>query len=203
MINRFVFISLLLILPLRGFPQEKTIPISFTIFNNGSTLPGSGYLGIFSKTIHPGFSLGTYFLYHKGNKHEFFQTVKLGYFYHRFSQQAIQLYSEAGYRYLTKSGLYGEGLLGLGYLHSIPDVQIFKLEDGKYVKKHNFGRPQLMISTGIAVGYDFSKHSSLPLRLYLLYQFWMQTPFVNKYVPLLPNTALHLGISYQLHKKKN
>src|SRR5437016_5313928 len=112
---------LILLWSFAGLAQEKKLPISVSIFNIGSSLPGTGYLGVFSKNIHPGFNLGTYHLYNTGNKHEFFQTFKLGYFYHRFSQHAIQLYSEAGYRYLTKSGVYGEALLGAGYLHSFPD----------------------------------------------------------------------------------
>lgn len=185
------------------FSQDKKIPISITIFNNGTSLPRSGYLGVFSKTIHPGISIGSYHLYHTGEKHEFFQTFKLGYFYHRYVQHGIQLYSEGGYRYLTKRGIYGEALLGAGYLHSIVNQEIFVLKDDKYVKKANLGRPQFMISTGIGIGYDLEKKCSTPIRVFLLYQFWMQTPFVNKYVPILPNTALHLGVRYFINKKTN
>jgi len=183
------------------FSQDKKIPFSITVFNNGTSLPGSGYLGIFSKTIHPGISLGTYHLYRSGEKHELLQTFKVSYFYHRHVQHGIQLYSEGGYRYLTKSGIYGEALLGAGYLHSIVNQEIFVFKDGKYVKKTNLGRPQLMISTGLGIGYDLEKKCETPLRIFLLYQFWMQTPFVNKYVPLLPNTALHLGVHYLINKK--
>src|SRR6188472_3829621 len=101
-----LFLSLFLLLSLlsAGIAQNKKLPISLSIFNNGSKLPGSGYLGVFSKTIHPGFAIGTYHFYRQREKSELFQTLKLGYFYHRFAQHAIQLYTEAGYRYLTKSG---------------------------------------------------------------------------------------------------
>jgi hypothetical protein len=77
-------------------------------------------------------------------------------------------------------------------------VQQFKWEDGRYVKKANFGRPQLMATASLTAGYDIKAKGKLPLRLFLQYQFWLQTPFVNKYVPLLPNTALHIGAIYQL-----
>ncbi|MBX9850935.1 MAG: hypothetical protein K2X86_04170 [Cytophagaceae bacterium] len=181
--------------------QDTKRPITFSVFNNGTSLPGFGALGVFSKTIHPGFHIGTYWLYKKGEKHEFFQTAKLGYFYHRFVQHGIQLYSEGGYRYITGSGIYGEVLLGAGYLHSFPDMQVFVFKDGKYKKKAPLGRPQFMISAGVGVGYDFEKKCDKPLRLYLLYQFWMQTPFVNKYVPLLPNTSFHLGAIFSINQK--
>ncbi|MFA6057388.1 MAG: hypothetical protein WC756_04260 [Taibaiella sp.] len=192
------FFIFLIFISLSAKAQQTDLPISISVFNNGTSLPGAGYVGVFSKTIHPGITLGTYHLYRKKERSEIFQTLKLGYFYHRHAQHGIQLYSELGYRYLTQSGFYGEGLLGIGYLHAIADVQQFKWEDGKYVKKANFGRPQFMATASLAAGYDLKTKSKLPLRLFLQYQFWLQTPFVNKYVPLLPNAALHIGAIYQL-----
>jgi hypothetical protein len=181
--------------------QQSELPISISIFNNGTSLPGEGYAGMFNKTVHPGITIGTYHLYKEAKKHDFIQTLKLGYFYHRHAQQAVQLYTELGYRYKTTSGFYGEGLLGAGYLHAFADMQQFKFEDGIYVKKTNWGRPQLMATASLVAGYNFQTTHSLPLRLFIQYQFWMQTPFVNKYVPLLPNTALHLGIIYTFKKQ--
>jgi hypothetical protein len=180
--------------------QQTEIPVSLSVFNNGTSLPGNGALGVFSKTIHPGFDVGTYHLYKSAAKHDFIQTFKLGYFYHQFNQHAMQLYSEFGYRYKTNTGLYAEGLIGAGYLHSFADIQQFKLVDGQYVKKANWGRPQLMATTSVALGYDFQTKKNFPLKAFLQYQFWMQAPFVNKYVPLLPNAALHVGIVYIFKK---
>lgn len=196
---KYFFFSVML-LPLFSAAQPSSLPLSISLSNNGTSLPGAGYAGVFSKTVHPGITLGTYHLYRKKDKSELFQTAKLGYFYHRHAQHAVQLYSELGYRYLTKGGFYGEGLLGLGYLHSFADVQQFTWKDGQYVKKANLGRPQFMASCSIGAGYDLQAGSKLPVRLFLQYQFWMQTPFVNKYVPLLPNAALHIGAIYQIPK---
>lgn len=183
--------------------QSGKLPVTFSLFSNGTSLPGTGYLGVFSKTIHPGFTAGTYHLYHTGEKHELFQSFKVGFFYHRFVQYGVQLYSEGGYRYLLKNGLFAEGTLGAGYIHSLPDVQQFTFKDGRYVRKKNWGRPEVMITTGIGVGYDLEKKSHLPMRIFIQYQFWLQAPFINNYVPLLPNTALHLGVRYLFNCKKN
>jgi len=199
---RLKYTFLLLFAAVSAAAQNKDLPLSLSIFNNGTSLPGRGYAGVFSKTIHPGISLGTAHLYRKGIHSELFQTLKLGYFYHQYNQHGLQLYSELGYRYLTGSGFYGEGLLGAGYLHSFADVQQFRLENGRYVKKKNWGRPQLMATLSLALGYDLKPHCGLPLKFFLQYQFWLQTPFVNKYVPLLPNTALHLGAIYSLRWHK-
>jgi hypothetical protein len=191
---------LLLAFTLRA--QDKLLPVSVSVFNNGTALPGTGYAGIFSKTVHPGITLGTAHFYRQTVKSDLFQTFKLGYFYHRHNQHAIQLYSELGYRYRMPGGFYGEGLLGAGYLHSFADVQQFKWEDGRYIKKTNLGRPQLMISASLAAGYDLQKKTRLPLKLFLQYQFWLQTPFVKKYVPLLPNAALHIGTIYSITRHR-
>lgn len=178
--------------------QEHSIPLSLAIFNNGTMMPGQGYAGVFSENIHPGITLGTSYMYGAGKHHELFQTFKLGYFYHHYSQHAIQLYSELGYRYLTKSGLFAQGFLGVGYLHSFADVQQFTLKNGEYEKKANWGRPQFMGSVALGLGYDLQQKIHKPLRIFLQYQFWIQAPFVNKYVPVLPNAALNIGVLYTL-----
>ena len=194
--------SILLLLFVLSFhaanAQEHQLPISISIFNNGTMMPGAGYLGVFSKNIHPGINLGTSHLYGSGKHHELFQTFKLGYFYHHFSQHAVQLYSELGYRYFTNSGVFVQGLLGVGYLHSFADVQQFTLKNGEYRKKANWGRPQFMGSVALGLGYNLNKISQLPLDVFLQYQFWVQAPFVNKYVPILPNNAFHIGVLYSL-----
>ncbi len=199
---RIIYTIFLLSLASQVWAQDKILPVSLSVFNNGTSLPGQGYAGVFSKIIHPGITLGTAHLYKKNPRSEWFQTFKLGYFYHRYNQHAIQLYSELGYRYLSPSGFYGEGLLGAGYLHSFADVAQFKWEEDHYVKKTNLGRPQLMATASLAAGYDLQAKTKVPLRLFLQYQFWLQMPFVKKYVPLLPNTALHIGVIYPLTRHR-
>jgi len=198
--KRLTFL-LLSLLPLSLYGQEASIPLSLSLFNNGTSLPGGGYLGVFSKNLHPGITLGTGLTYRQRPRTALFQTLKLGYFYHRHAQHAVQLYSEFGYRYYITRKWYAEGLPGLGYLHSFADMQQFRWEQGRYVPKKNYGRPQFMLTASLSAGYDLTS-LHVPLRLFLQYQFWLQAPFVNKYVPLLPNTALHIGAVYQLPRSR-
>lgn len=181
-----------------GHAQDKSLPLSLSVFNNGTALPGQGYLGVFSKTPHPGVCIGTAHNWRSNKKSAIFQTLRLGYFYHRHAQQGIQLYSELGYRLRLPASFYTEALIGAGYLHSFAGVAQFTWKDGTYVKKTNLGRPQVMSSISLAAGYDLGKATGRPLRLFVAYQFWLQAPFVNKYVPLLPNTSLHIGAVYNL-----
>jgi hypothetical protein len=109
------------------------------------------------------------------------------------------LYTETGIRKKIYHSFSGQAKLGLGYFHSIPDHKIFKQNSsGDWVLKHRFGRPQLFFSFAFGPAFDFSKALGCPLSVFLDYQIWFQTPFVTGYVPVLPNIALHLGVSYKL-----
>ncbi len=173
----------------------KTYPLSVSIFNNATQLPGQGELGVWGIPVHPGIVAGTEFRYNHNPRHEWFQTVRAGYFYHRYVQHGIQLYSEFGYRRHFTSPLDFESRLGAGYLHSIPAARIFELSpEGEYSPQRSPGRPQAMISFAVGGGYTIP--SSNGFRLFLAYQFYLQMPFVKEYVPMLPNTALHAGVSF-------
>lgn len=184
-------------------PGKKILPVELSLFNNGTFMPGKGTLGIWSPTLHPGLSAGTRFYYKQKDRSELFQTAKLGYFYHRHAQYGVQLYTELGYRYKFKPGWYVEPRLGVGYLLSIPAIQVFEFKEGAYQKQAFKGRHQFMGGLAVYAGYSFQQNNKLPLDLFLGYQFWIQSPFVNKYVPVLPNNSVHLGGIYYFKKATN
>lgn len=177
--------------------QEKPSPVAFvSIFNNATAMPFSGKLGIIHSPVHPGLSVGYSAHLNNSNNNQLFQNFRLGYFFHRFAQHGIQLYTETGFRKQLSFGLGLEARVGAGYLHSIPHTQIFTLdEDGEYQKKSNFGRPQAMVSIAFGPSYDL-KNAGIPGRIFLDYQVWFQYPFVNQYIPLLPNISFHLGYAF-------
>ena len=181
-----------------GHAEAKPLRYHVGVFNNSAQLPTQKF---FSTTLHPGIDLGVSYLYRKGAKSELFQNLKLGVFYHRFSQTGIQLYTQPGYRYFIKNW-YGEIMLDLGYLHSFPAVQRFVWNGSAYEKKKNFGRAQFMGGLTLGAGYDWKAVTGKDFRTFLNYQFWIQAPFVNKYVPILPNVAWHIGASFPLNFKK-
>ena len=194
--NKFHILCLWICFPFAVIAQSNSRPLNVSVFSNAASLPPGVLTKLFSEPLHPGITIGTAFRYNSHPKHALFQTAKLGYFYHRYSQHAIQLYSEAGYRYHTNVGLDFGPMLGGGYLHTIPATQVFVLnENGQYKRKNNLGSPQAMISTALELGYTPNKMAPTPIRFYLNYQFWLQFPFVRQYVPLLPGTAMHLGVS--------
>lgn len=189
-----------------GLAQEtatRPTPVELSFFNNGTFMPGKGILGVWSPTFHPGLSLGTRFYYTQKEKSQWFQAAKLGYFYHRHAQHGVQLYTELGYRYKFTPAWYVEPKLGAGYLLSIPAMQLFEFKDGTYQQKTFKGRHQFMAGLNLSLGYSFRQKTELPLDVFFGYQFWVQSPFVNKYVPVLPNNSVHLGGVYYFTKFKN
>lgn len=190
-------VLLSVLLPTSAQETAPTVrkPLTISLFNTGSQLPGSGVLGVFSVPIHPGICVGTEFRYNQSVKNQWFQTAKVGAFYHRLAQTAIQLYTETGYRRMFGEQFSGEFRLGGGYLHAIPATQVFeRTESGSWEKANSLGRPMGMFSASLAANY----HLKNDVRLTLGYQFSMQLPFVREYVPLLPYTALHAGAAFPL-----
>jgi hypothetical protein len=195
-----ILLSLCCILKLQGQEKRKFAVIA-SVFSNSTALPANGLPGKLHAPIHPGFTAGIVKDYKKTEKHQLYQTYRVGYFYQRYVQHAIQLYLEFGYRFSFKNGIGLFSQLGAGYVHSFQDQQKFILKDGEYKKQFPFGRPQFMISFTPGLSYDFEKRCGMPLLLFVNYQIWFQLPFVRQYVPVLPNSSLHAGVIFSLNKK--
>jgi hypothetical protein len=173
-----------------------------SFFSNATALPGQGLPGTLHAPLHPGLTIGMVMDYKKTEKHQLYQTYRLGFFYQRYVQSAVQLYSEFGYRFSFKNGIGLFSQLGAGYVHSFQDQQKFILKDGEYKKQFPIGRPQFMISFTPGISYDFEKRFGRPFLFFVNYQIWFQLPFVRQYVPVLPNSALHIGAAFSLNKNK-
>ena len=194
--------SLLLLLSLTGMAQEagkteKTIPVSISLFNNSPQMPFGGTFGITSTPVHPGLSLSTSHSWNKNPDNRIYQTFNLAYFFHRFSEHGIMLYSEIAYMRRFNSNWSAGVLLGLGLEHSIADFPIYRMIDNEYQRVSRWGRPQFMGSLSAEVDY---KPNCLPFPLFFKYQFWMHGPFVANYVPVLPATAVHIGVKLHFTK---
>ena len=168
-------------------------PLTISVFTVATQFPGGSVL-----PLHPGLEAGTEFRLNRSYKNSWFQSAKFGIFHHRLSQTGIMLYSENGFRPRIYKNLFGDMRLGAGYLHAISDLQNFKLENGMYEKKRSLGRPQFMASMSLGLIWKFRNDINSP-GLFLQGQMFLQMPFIKSYVPILPNTAFHLGVSYPIY----
>jgi hypothetical protein len=207
---------------LKAQDSIRYIPLGISFFNNQTSLPIGMKLGMRHAPVHPGIRLSYlhYYSRKKERRSDLFQSYHLAYYYHRYSQHGIQLYSELNYRYPLWKYFQTEAGAGAGYLHAIPDLEqfTFNSSSGEYEKKKFKGRPQAMLSFYAGFSVPLRKRkalsgecvmcrsrasvsSAIP-RIFIQYQFWLQMPFVKNYVPILPNTALHLGFVAPLKCKK-
>jgi hypothetical protein len=147
--------------------------------------------------VHPGFEAGYEFNWSTKEKHDWFQTFKAGYFYHRFVQHGIPLYTQFGYRYKWGDRIRATTAIGAGYMHAVPATAVLEMNSsGDYKNGKGFGRGQAIAN--LSVGVHYQTHFWKKPVLTLQYQQRIQTPFVQSYVPLLPYNSLHLGFTLPL-----
>lgn len=189
---------LILFMPVALWAQSwKSKPIAISIFNNATMLPPASLTATFNQPIHPGLAATYEFGWKETDKHKWFQNAGISYMYHRFVYQAILLNSQAGYRWkINKFSL--EGYLQAGYMHAfyLSDRAVLQ-DDGTYIAKKGFGKPQFITGAGIGIGYNFGDENRIR-RIFLNYDVRIQMPFVKSYVTLLPNGALGLGVQFNL-----
>jgi hypothetical protein len=197
MLKCAVIFSFLLCFFQTNAQESRSRPLSISVFTMATQFPGGKII-----PFHPGLELGTEFRYNQSDKNQWLQTIKCGGYYHKYSQTALQLYSEVNYRRKIFQKLSGDAKLGAGYLLAFPNLQTFELKDGKYEKKKFSGRSQFMISVALGLRYLLSESKNGP-QLFMNMQVFLQAPFIKSYVPVLPNTVYHVGVAFPFFKTKN
>lgn len=195
--KKATIVILLILLNTSAFTQRNP-EVGITFTNTISAKPLSSFGDLFKKPFHPGIELSYGFNWATKPNHDWYQQIKLGYFFHRFVQHGIPLYTNFGYRYKFTPHIFTEVSIGGGYLHSIPATAKLKADaNGDYKNNKGIGRPQAMAAFNIGAGYKFT---TVPLKLYVNYQPRIQFPFVKSYVPMLPYNSLMIGAAVPLNK---
>lgn len=181
---------------------QKQKYLAIATFNTQTDLPFGKFAGMFSKVYHPGIEAtwGKNFSIKK--KHDWFWDLRAAYFFHRFVQHGIPLYTNIGYRYKFTNRISADVAIGGGYMQSIPATAKLKLDaNGDYKNNKGIGRVQAIAAFGIGAGYTIYPSTNKPLKFFINYQQRIQMPFVKSYVPLLPYNSFMIGISKPLRKK--
>jgi hypothetical protein len=183
------------------FSQARQTFASAAVTNQHSAYPFSTFKNLFTKEFNPGIEFGYGFNWKTRARHDWYQDFKAGYFYHRFVQHAIPLYTQLGYRYKFSIPLRLTAAFGAGYLHSVPAAAVLELqEDGTYKNAKGIGRGQVLLNFTTGVQYVVNRNSTKPATVFLNYQQQLQAPFIKSYVPLLPYNSLAIGLSVPLKK---
>ena len=182
---------------------QNSREISVAFLNTASAYPFSQFGKLFSGIEHPGIEMGYGFNWRTKSKHDWYQEIKVSYFYHRFVQTGIPLYTDIGYRYKFSSSLRAQVAVGAGYMQSIPATAKLKLSDnGEYKYDKGIGRSQAVAVLNLGIGYMIHPASKKSANIFVTYQQFLQTPFVKAYVPILPYNSLLIGCSFPLQPRK-
>lgn len=197
-----ISLALLFLVGIQTGAQRRQKQFSLAVMNVQSAMPFGKFAGMFADQFHPGVEAGIGFNWKTKPKHDWFQEFKVGYFFHRFVQHGIPVYTDFGYRYKFSKRFSSGVMIGAGYLHSIPATAKLKLnENGEYENNKGIGRMQALASLGIRVGFVINPVGPRPLTIFSQYQQQVQMPFVRSYVPLLPYNCFMVGATRALKSK--
>lgn len=169
--------------------QFRPQALRFSVANEGSVLPS---WRLYQSPIHPTFSVGID-TKTKSN-HHWRRTfgLELGFFYHRQSENALML--DLTYIKGYQIGRFQpKFLVSLGYKHSLPVSEVYRLKDGQYTKAAFWGKAQFAPKIGIGLEYVVNDKISLTTD----YKIMLSLPYSDA-VPFSPHTFLGVGVKLKL-----
>ncbi|MBM3312197.1 MAG: hypothetical protein FJY80_11895 [Candidatus Aminicenantes bacterium] len=150
---------------------KKQFPLEGTFINHAVGPPFDGSI---LEIVHPGFSLGTEYVWKEGRWGALVQGLRAGYYHNKYDSRAFFLLSSIGYRFTLGFGLFAEAAPALGYIRLYHPTDIWRLNaQGEYEKAKDKGKSDLMLSTEIGLGFDFKRKWGWPLVAFLRYQFFI------------------------------
>ncbi|MDJ1500088.1 hypothetical protein [Xanthocytophaga agilis] len=150
-------------------------------------------------TFHPTLQAGLEFTHWYGNHGRFIQSIALGAVYNRYNNKSFFISTEGIYRYQTGLGIYGETSLGVGYMHTFHPSPVYALQDdGHYKKVTDTGKPTLMVSLGLGLGYQFQRKTSHPFSVYTRYQPFITLPYSKDLIGL-PQLLWQVGTRFTIN----
>ena len=171
-------------------------PIMITVYNHSVSMP---FKNIFKWPINAGISVGTLFAYNQDRRFSQLQSVELGWFFHRHLGKQLFVKTNLINRFTTKSGLWGDVQVGLGYLHSFYAKEVFELDrQGNYRSVGDTGYPGIIGGFGLGMGYTIQSSGNRQFSPYIKYEWMAQYPY-SDFTPIFPHSFVHLGSMLQFN----
>lgn len=153
----------------------------------------------FGETLrHPGMAVGTDYAVVKNSWFALHWDSDLGFYIHRWNHVAAFIKTSLGTRYTTKDGVLFDFNIGVGYLHTFPDGDVYQKNNaGQLEKMPSGGYAHFMPAVSFLFGWDASKRTKIPLSIYFGPEAFIELPFNHG---ILPHAAVKIGIIYHLRK---
>jgi hypothetical protein len=200
-------ILLLLMLPLHLFSEEITPPkksLIWSLSNNNTALPVSGYPSLFYANFHPGLDISYCVKLKENKKNAYFINYQLNGIYHRFVQTLTTFTTGLTYSHKLHRNIHLSigGALGLGT--SFSNTSVAKInESGEYITQPVLkARLQFIGTIQPRISFPVSRNKSAMHWVHLSFRTQMQGVFVKSYVPLLPVNGFLIGYSHPILRSK-
>lgn len=157
-----------------------------------------GYFGEF--ILHPGIYGGIDYTLSSKLWLNIHWNSEIGCYYHKWNNNALFLQSSIGTRFTTSFSFFADVNLGVGYILSSPNGEVYKVNDqGELTEKGRTYTSHAKPSVSLTLGWDGKRKKDIPFTAGLGVEGYWQTGFNHI---ALPHAALKLGITYQLKSKQ-
>lgn len=188
---------LLLALPWCTWAQPKPSAVSLALINEATAIP---FTQLLSSPVHPGIRAGTDFMYRNRPKHQLYQSINIGYVYHRYLYHGLFINTELGYDRKLAIGFNLKGALGIGYLHTFGTQQAYRFQNGQYQKWKDRGNSRVMASLSTGLGYRLQKKSLYSPEIFMLYTGWAEYPYSPGFIPIMAHINSQVGAKFFIHQ---
>ena len=192
----FLFLCVLIV-QTNAYCQLK-YPLKIAVFNEATAIPFNTF---FSKPVHPGVIIGTELKYKEKQHFRLYQSVNLGYIWHRWLYHGFFINTELGYDHKLNIGINIKSQFGIGYMHSFSTQKEYRFSGGQYKASPDKGNSRLISSLALGLGYRFHKNDVYSPEAFVLYQGWAEYPYSPGFIPIMPHLNLQAGAKFYLPKK--
>ena len=177
-------------------PRDRMIPISFSYYAD---------LELESPLrVEPGFMIDLTFPLVSNAKNvpthyrELHFKPSIGVYQRKDYHTGMLIWTQLGYKAIRRSGLFWEFNAGPGYLHTFYNATVYvQNEDGSFSEKKIAGDAHLIAGGDLALGWDFTRKTNVPIALFLSGGFYGRYPHNKNWAR---HKFLKLGFSYVFTK---
>jgi hypothetical protein len=177
---------------------ESRFPLSISAGTQSLTVPW--HPGPATNRFNPAFVVGTDRTWKPVGGARLYYTFNVGVFQNYWWMTGVFLDAELGIGHALPLGFQADLRLGAGYLHYYWRRETLVLEDGRYVRATDWGRPSAMFPLSVILGYRGSAADPLRFAPFVSAQWAAQAPFTDE-APVMTHFFLAVGVRIDLGRE--
>lgn len=193
-----VLLPLCVVLPASSVSGQSAFPLSVSVGTHALSVPW--YPGPVADRFNPAFMVGTERSLRSGDRWALTFNVNLGFFHDHWWMTGLSVEPEVRIGRTLPGRLYGDMGLGLGYMHYFWRRKTLRLEDGRYVKATDWGRPSVIIPLSITLAYRGDPARPVRVSPFVSARWGVQGLFLNE-IPVMTHLVLLGGVRIERSRR--